>query len=385
MLGTYAPAGDVHPVTGVDNADIGYADRVRETLKRYEAAEAGRDDQSMSPRQVPITIEQKIAWNRAGQYGALQSQDAHVTVHENGNENAGVDAYAEQRFVASGGGSESVLYHFAVDHIRVVQITPLNFAGRHAGNATGNAISIAIETCQAAPGPLSDATQNNLKWLLVAIVTRDPRINFGGDEYHFSFTRMRGHKDWPNANPRCPKYMIARFGGVETVISGARKLAAGFENPEPPKFKKGDIVRTTAELNARIGPGLTYELSGTLPLGTSGIVIKDGPVYEGGFEWYDGIVSKTWGSAWMAGEYLEAAADEPEVPEPVRPKIVINYATALRETPAFNGKSAGVAKAGAGAVILEGPRVNQGVNWYRVMIAGNDAWIPDSTSTFREE
>lgn len=39
MLAVYAPGGDVHPVTGVDNADIGYAESVMTMLNRFALAE----------------------------------------------------------------------------------------------------------------------------------------------------------------------------------------------------------------------------------------------------------------------------------------------------------------------------------------------------------
>jgi hypothetical protein len=39
MLAVYAPGGDVHPVTGVDNADIAYAESVMTMLNRFALAE----------------------------------------------------------------------------------------------------------------------------------------------------------------------------------------------------------------------------------------------------------------------------------------------------------------------------------------------------------
>lgn len=39
MLAVYAPSGDVHPITGVDNADINYASTVRAMLNRYAELE----------------------------------------------------------------------------------------------------------------------------------------------------------------------------------------------------------------------------------------------------------------------------------------------------------------------------------------------------------
>lgn len=39
MLAVYAPSGDVHPVTGVDNADVQYVESVTTMLMRFNAAE----------------------------------------------------------------------------------------------------------------------------------------------------------------------------------------------------------------------------------------------------------------------------------------------------------------------------------------------------------
>jgi hypothetical protein len=41
MLGVYAPSGDVHPVTGLDNADVNYLGSVTTMLSRFAAAEGG--------------------------------------------------------------------------------------------------------------------------------------------------------------------------------------------------------------------------------------------------------------------------------------------------------------------------------------------------------
>lgn len=38
-IAIYAPSGDIHPVTGVDNADMGYAQSIRELLMRYASLE----------------------------------------------------------------------------------------------------------------------------------------------------------------------------------------------------------------------------------------------------------------------------------------------------------------------------------------------------------
>jgi hypothetical protein len=43
MLGVYAPSGDVHPVTGLDNADVNYVGSVTTMLARFAKAEGTPD------------------------------------------------------------------------------------------------------------------------------------------------------------------------------------------------------------------------------------------------------------------------------------------------------------------------------------------------------
>jgi len=54
----------------------------------------------------------------------------------------------------------------------------------------------------------------------------------------------------------------------------------------PPKFKIGDWVRTTANLNVREGPGLSYAVIDTMPEGTLGQIVG-GPVEADGYFWWD--------------------------------------------------------------------------------------------------
>lgn len=49
MLGVYAPSGDVHPVTGLDNADINYAQSVTTMLSRFAAQEGPKGPFVPSP------------------------------------------------------------------------------------------------------------------------------------------------------------------------------------------------------------------------------------------------------------------------------------------------------------------------------------------------
>jgi hypothetical protein len=53
----------------------------------------------------------------------------------------------------------------------------------------------------------------------------------------------------------------------------------------PAKFKIGDWVQTTAQLNVREGPGLSYAIVSTMPTGTLGRIV-DGPLYGDGYVWW---------------------------------------------------------------------------------------------------
>jgi parallel beta-helix repeat protein len=75
----------------------------------------------------------------------------------------------------------------------------------------------------------------------------------------------------------------------------------------PPKFKIGDWVQTTASLNVREGPGLSYTIIGIVSNGSLGQVI-DGSVNADGHVWWnvDYIVGV---EGWSAEDWLEIAGE----------------------------------------------------------------------------
>lgn len=111
-------------------------------------------------------------------------------------------------------------YHFAVDQHRAVQILPLDSRGKHAGNDEGNATNIGIETCQVEPDTANNQTQKNLRALVAAIIAHDERLDFGRGGYDFSRERVRFHRDWPGANPKCPERMLAAWGNIDPLMNG---------------------------------------------------------------------------------------------------------------------------------------------------------------------
>jgi parallel beta-helix repeat protein len=71
----------------------------------------------------------------------------------------------------------------------------------------------------------------------------------------------------------------------------------------PLKFRIGDWVQTTANLNVREGPGLNYTIISTMPLGTIGQIVG-GPVEADGFVWWE--VNYAPGvRGWSAENWLE--------------------------------------------------------------------------------
>lgn len=218
-------------VDGQGTSSDAHIDKLRIALARVRT-----DRQGEAP--VAVKFEKRIATNRIDDFDTLQSTTAWFTIHENGN--SASSPYDEAKFVTNGGGTASVMYHFAVGvedgQPTIVQIFPVNKRGKHAGNTTGNATSAAVETCQAPPGATSEQTQEALRELLYMLYTGDSRIE-GIEGFTFSPDRTRGHKDWPGANPNCPRDMKAKWGGVEPVVEAVRsRLADGGGGGQPEPF-----------------------------------------------------------------------------------------------------------------------------------------------------
>jgi parallel beta-helix repeat protein len=69
------------------------------------------------------------------------------------------------------------------------------------------------------------------------------------------------------------------------------------------RFRVGDYVRTTANLNVREGPGLGYALIDTMPEGTLGQIVG-GPVEADGYVWWD-VNYDAGVRGWSAEDWLE--------------------------------------------------------------------------------
>lgn len=274
---------------------------------------------------MAVRFEKRIASNRLGEFGNLRDTLAYFTVHENGNSSS--SPYDEAAFVRNGGGSQRVMYHFAVGVEggvpTIVQIFPVNKRGIHAGNATGNATSIAVETCMAPPGATSAQTQAALEELMYMLYTHDARIEGMDAGYRFSPDRTVRHGDWPGANPNCPQTMNAQWGGIQRPISNVRKRLDGAAPDPSAEVEPGAIVATRVVLNVRAEPTTGSAIVHTLASGYQALIT--GESAEGdGYTWWpvrhtaaDGDI-EGWaaeGDGWLVVVKEAPKPEEPEEPE----------------------------------------------------------------------
>lgn len=103
-------------------------------------------------------------------------------------------------------------------------------------------------------------------------------------------------------------YPISISGYPAGYIAGSfLQLAAGAGNPTltrtaSPTLVGNPIRYTTADVNLRQGPGTSYSIIATIPVGTQ-VNITGAPSRVGGVDWYPITINGV-GSGWMSGAYL---------------------------------------------------------------------------------
>ena len=166
-----------------------------------------------------------------------------VTVHETANTDYGADAEMHRKFLAGGGGPETVSFHFAVDDHEAVQLLPLDEIGWHAGDGCddypdgqapddyGCFSSIAIETCVNGDGDWAK-TKENLVELISMILQGDSRLDWGDGraKAKVSQWKIAQHNAWSGKD--CP-HRIRAEGSWDTIVAQVRaKLGLS----SPPKY-----------------------------------------------------------------------------------------------------------------------------------------------------
>jgi hypothetical protein len=346
MLAIYAPSGDVHPVTGLDNADANYLASVLTMLNRFAKAEgeAPAPPQPSPPKEptMGLTIKKRMVptTNRNHPNTLLNpTGDLYIIVHETGNTGAGTGARMHADFVMNGGGSSSVAFHFAVDQTpEAYQMFALKWIGWHASDGCNSRADdwgcfrgVAIETCVNDGNRYKDQTRRNLATLIYMIITGDPQIDFGGvDHRRFSADRIRTHNQTAFDRKWCPTYML-NDGYVPVLVSQVRTLVSGVTPAPVNGLSLGDTAEVTEALNVRRGAGTNHPVTGVLQPGTRVTIITDGTTHvraADGYTWLN--VQTALGTGWVASEWLKKVVVAPP-PKPVEyaPRVVIPELAAL--------------------------------------------------------
>lgn len=143
-------------------------------------------------------------------------------------------------------------------------------------------------------------------------------------------------------------------------------LASAFVEPVPSAdFSIGDTVFVNTDLlNVRSGPGTGYSVIDTIGYGANGLVV-DGPVYSGGYSWYE--LNYVGGSSdgWVAGDFLALATSGGgfAIGDNVS---VTSDSLNVRSGPGTGYAVIDLLYAGDRGVVLDGPVNADGYTWYQV-------------------
>lgn len=167
-----------------------------------------------------ITIQQDIIPAGRRNRPGGRNPDVYITIHETGNTDAGADAEAHGKYLASSAGEASLTsWHYTVDDHAIVQHLPDNETAYHAGDGAGgpgNAQSIGVEICVNADGDFGAAKANAAS--LVRLLMAEHGIPLGN---------IKQHHDWNGKN--CPATIRATPGAWEDF------LALCSETPQEPE------------------------------------------------------------------------------------------------------------------------------------------------------
>ena len=169
-----------------------------------------------------ITIQQNIIPAGRRNRPGGRNPDVYITIHETGNTDAGADAEAHGKYLASNAGEASLTsWHYTVDDHAIVQHLPDNETAYHAGDGAGgpgNATSIGVEICVNSDGDFARAKANAaaLVRLLMA-------------EHGIPLANVVQHNRWNGKN--CPAAIRATPGAWEAFLA----LCGGTpQKPEEP-------------------------------------------------------------------------------------------------------------------------------------------------------
>lgn len=356
MLGVYAPSGDTHPITGLDNADVRYVESVMTMLRRFAELERALPDDEGSDMpsghavnwpgvpggpvifSFPVHLTYVVPeWRTNNRPGIKARKPRKPIQHENGNPNAG--AAADSRYLFTGAEGRQASWHATVDHVEGYVNLPADEIGWHAsdGSGPGNYQGFAIELSQRSlrmGGSAKAAARDHA----AEIMGRVAIARLGGDR------PAKMHRDYAPDRKKCPEYFINEPAAWNAYVDAVNRYAddelarMGKPVPVPAGWAAGDHFRVIADrLNIRQGWGTAARLVGTLDKGTTGVVGKDDEgrftIQANGYTWLN-VAVPGFGTGWLAtglpgDPWLEEIAAPKPQPKP-QPKPV--YAKPLPVT-----------------------------------------------------
>lgn len=221
----------------------------------------------------------------------LRMTPRYITIHETANRNRGANAEMHRRFLANGGGSEGVSFHWAVDDTEAVQMIPESEVAWHAGDGywgRGNQQSIGIETCVNADGNW-EQTLSNLADLVVEIMAR----------HKIPIENVVQHNHWSGKD--CPHDL--RVNGWDALIAAIKARIDPQPDPNAWHFLETDKW----VINAPQAPILDfYKKNGAkevfgLPL--TGMTRDEDGVYR---QLFENVLIESWPNGWAGhpGPYV---------------------------------------------------------------------------------
>jgi N-acetylmuramoyl-L-alanine amidase len=192
-----------------------WAPPIENSTERYIAAVLADIEKWVTPVQPSLDLTMReaiIPASNANRPGYAMVPE-YITIHETSNTNPGADAEMHRKFVANGGGSEGVSFHWVVDDAEAIHLVPDDEVAWHAGDGAtgpGNRKSIAIETC-VNQGSDWGRTRRNLAVLTATLMHR----------HGIPLTNVVQHNFWSGKN--CP--LIIRRDGQWAGQIAATKVA----------------------------------------------------------------------------------------------------------------------------------------------------------------
>ncbi|MFZ2522871.1 MAG: right-handed parallel beta-helix repeat-containing protein, partial [Minisyncoccia bacterium] len=176
--------------------------------------------------------------------------------------------------------------------------------------------------------------------------------------------------------------------GSYTITGSPTPTSTPTPTPTPTgrggKFNIGEKVRATANINVRANANISGTLYGFEPMGAIGTILN-GPITQGGFDWWNINYEVSGGTGWSADTYLVSNGSNPTptptaTPTPsnkftIGQRIQTSATLNVRSQASLTATVIGTQPYGAAGTITGGP-VNQGTfNWWNVNYdTGVDGW-----------